>query len=192
MPIDSEQHLPRYHTPKGRVLWLTGLSGAGKTTIAQYIQRYLIQVGITPLILDGDLVRNAINDPHWGFDEESRRAGSFRYSRLAYMAASQGLTVIVPTISMFHDVHQWNRENIKYYFEVYLRTSENTRRQRDPKTLYAAQTTENHSPMVGLNDKVQTPQEPDMLIDNDHQRDEQAIGELALAIVERFLDATPQ
>jgi adenylylsulfate kinase-like enzyme len=190
MQITSNQHMPRYKALNGRVLWLTGLSGAGKSTIAEKIQHHLLQRNITPLILDGDLVRAAVDDPHWGFDNKSRLSGSFRYSRLASLAASQGLTVIVPTISMFHDVHSWNRQNIENYFEVYLRTKEQTRRLRDPKVLYAQYKTQKKSDMVGIGNEPQAPLKPDMLIDNDTKSDEQAISDLALTITERFLHAT--
>lgn len=179
--------MPRYKALNGRVLWLTGLSGAGKSTIAEKIQHHLLQRNITPLILDGDLVRAAVDDPHWEFDNKSRLSGSFRYSRLASLAASQGLTVIVPTISMFHDVHKWNRQNIENYFEVYLRTKEKTRRLRDPKVLYAQQQTTEKSDMVGIGHVLQAPLKPDMLIDNNTKFDEQAISDLALTITDRFL-----
>tara|TARA_R110002167_G_scaffold31464_17_gene103280 strand:+ start:6462 stop:7040 length:579 start_codon:yes stop_codon:yes gene_type:complete len=187
MCVASNKHLPGYQVMNGRVLWLTGLSGAGKSTIAQSIQKELIKFNITPLILDGDLVRDAINDPHWGFDQVSRLAGSFRYAKLAYLAANQGLTVIVPTISMFHEVHDWNRNNIQGYFEVYLRTKEQTRRNRDPKILYVNSRNGVEGDMVGIDHLMQAPLSPNLLIDNDAQRNTEEINELAAHITERFL-----
>lgn len=175
--------------PKGgKVLWLTGLSGAGKSTIAAEIQRLLIANGMTPLLLDGDQIRQAIADPHWGFDQQSRRMGSFRYARLAALFAGQGHLVIVPTISMFHEVQQWNRKHSPGYFEVYLRTTEQTRRMRDPKILYQQHLQGTEVSMAGLDLSIQEPQQPDLLIDNDG--DQSDISVIAQHIIRQFFATT--
>ncbi|MBU1308407.1 MAG: adenylyl-sulfate kinase [Gammaproteobacteria bacterium] len=172
----------------GRVLWLTGLSGAGKSTIAAEIQKLLIEQGITPLVLDGDQVRRAIADPHWGFDQQSRLMGSYRYARLAALFASQGHTVIVPTISMFHEVQQWNRKHSPHYFEVYLRTTEETRRNRDPKVLYQQHKQGTEVSMAGLDLTIQEPLNPDLLIDNNG--DQSVIAATVKLILQQFLSET--
>lgn len=175
--------------PKGgKVLWLTGLSGAGKSTIAAEIQRLLIANGMTPLLLDGDQIRQAIADPHWGFDQQSRRMGSFRYARLAALFAGQGHLVIVPTISMFHEVQQWNRKHSPGYFEVYLRTTEQTRRMRDPKILYQQHLQGTEVSMAGLDLSIQEPQQPDLLIDNNG--DQSDIPVIAQHIIRQFFATT--
>lgn len=155
-----------YHVPQGRVLWLTGLSGAGKSTIAAMLQERLLAQGIQALILDGDQVRSAINDPHWQYDLESRLKGSYRYSKLALIAANQGHTVIVPTISMFHEVQKWNKDNIPGYFEVYLKVSEEVRKIRDPKVLYQGYQAGNNQDMAGLDLRVEEPLAPNLIIEN--------------------------
>jgi len=169
----------------GRVLWLTGLSGAGKSTVAAEIQRLLVDSGITPLLLDGDQIRQAIADPHWGFDQQSRLMGSYRYARLAALFAGQGHLVIVPTISMFHEVQQWNRQHSPGYFEVYLRTTEQTRRNRDPKVLYKQHLQGVEVAMAGLDLSIQEPQHPDLLIDNDGDHSDVAV--IARRVLQQFL-----
>ncbi len=171
-----------YYQPQGRVLWLTGFSGAGKTTIAKAIQLLLIDQGIVPVVLDGDLVRAAIDDPQWKFDEASRLMGSYRYSRLALLAAEQGGTVIVPTISLFHEVQAWNREHLPSYFEVLVETSEHNRRCRDHKALYAESNT---SEMFGINITAQLPEAPDLIVCNDGTLSN--IEKIAERIVRQFL-----
>lgn len=148
------------------MLWITGLSGSGKSTIALKIRELLLAKNINPIILDGDAVREAIADPHWLYDNRSRLAGSYRYARLANMLVKQGHFVIVPTISMFHEVQQWNRENINRYCEVYLKCDEKIRKKRDPKMLYQQHETGENKHMSGLDVKIEEPLKPDLLINN--------------------------
>lgn len=156
--------------PGGSVLWLTGLSGAGKTTVARELQQLFINNNEKLLILDGDIVRSAIQDPHWKFDAESRKNGSYRYARLAQLAASQGLTVLVPTISMFDEVRAWNRAHIINYFEVYLHADLENLQQRDHKALYKNFNDGKASHMAGLDVEVELPKCPDLTIDNNGDR----------------------
>ncbi|WP_052749331.1 adenylyl-sulfate kinase [Rheinheimera mesophila] len=172
--------------PQGKVLWLTGLSGSGKSTIAALIQNHLIELGRCPVMLDGDQIRAAIADPHWGYDNESRLIGSYRYARLASLFSSQGHIVIVPTISMFHEVQQWNRAHTPGYFEVYLRTMEQTRRSRDPKVLYRQQKQGQQQEMAGMDLHIEEPLTPDLLIDNDGDQTQIAI--VANLIIDAFLN----
>lgn len=85
----------------GRVIWLTGLSGAGKTTLARALLKYLPRA----VLLDGDELREALGVATSGFDAASRKKLALTYARLAGLLARQGLTVVVATISLFHDVH---------------------------------------------------------------------------------------
>jgi len=150
----------------GQVIWLTGLSGAGKSTIAEKLIALFRDRGVIPVVLDGDQVRAAINDPHWQFDETSRLRGSYTYARLASLFASQGHLVIVPTISMFEQVRNWNRKHNTNYFEVYLKTSQQVRLNRDPKKLYASHSQGNNAHMPGLDLNIELPEAPDLIIEN--------------------------
>jgi adenylylsulfate kinase-like enzyme len=167
---------------QGNILWITGLSGAGKSTIALKIRELLAEKNITPVILDGDAVREAIADPYWLYDNASRLAGSYRYARLANMLASQGHIVIVPTISMFHEVQKWNRENSNNYLEVYLKCDEKVRKKRDPKKLYQQHKIGKTEPMSGIDINVEEPLTPDLLINNNGT--EETISQIALQILQ--------
>lgn len=146
---------------QGSTLWLTGLSGAGKTTIANLIITLCKDKAINPVILDGDEIRAAINDPYWQFDNQSRLMGSYRYAKLAHLFTLQNQQVIVPTISMFDEVRVWNRNHIPNYFEVFLDTNMATRLTRDPKGLYR----NSNSNMVEQS-KAELPKSSDMHISN--------------------------
>ena len=136
----------------GRVFWITGLSGAGKTTLAKALQQALPG----SLLLDGDELREALGAGSRGFDVEGRRQLAKSYARLAGLLARQGATVIVATISLFHELHAWNRANLPGYVEVFLDVPEEVRRERDPKGLYAA----NVRHMAGAEVRAELPLAP--------------------------------
>ena len=91
-------------TTDGRVIWITGLSGAGKSTIARAAVTQLRALGELPVLIDGDQIREAIADPNTGHDIASRLANAYRISRFAKLFAEQGHTVIVATMSIFHEI----------------------------------------------------------------------------------------
>lgn len=145
----------------GRVFWLTGLSGAGKTTIAQRVCVRLRATGLPTVLLDGDRLRAAIA-PDAGHTPDQRRQLALSYARLCRELMEQGLVVIIATISMFHAVRQWNRENIDGYREIYLRVPLEHRADRDPKGLYRNAAVD----MVGVDAAIEEPDQPDLVIDN--------------------------
>jgi adenylylsulfate kinase len=144
----------------GRTYWITGLSGAGKTTLAERLQGELIRSGEEVLLLDGDRVRGLFGDD-LGHDSEARRRSAWRNARLCRALASEGFQVICATISMFHEVRAWARANVPGYTEIYLRVPEEERRRRDPKGLYRTPTD-----MAGLDQECELPDRPDFCFDN--------------------------
>ncbi|MEV5596045.1 adenylyl-sulfate kinase [Streptomyces sp. NPDC052496] len=146
----------------GPVIWITGLSGAGKTTVSRTLVDRLRTQGMSPVILDGDIVREAL-DVHGGYDRESRHRMAFTYARLCRTFALQGHTVVCSTISLFHDVQEWNRQNIDGYIEVLLDVPLDVLRQRDSKGIYRHG--DRHK-IVGLGVTPEFPRNPDLVIAN--------------------------
>src|ERR1700683_4598154 len=95
----------------GRVYWITGLSGAGKSTIGRALAADLEASGSRGVFLDGDTLRAAVSTD-LGYSAEYRRSAAMRNGMLCRMLAEQGLDVVCSTISLFHDVQRWNREKI--------------------------------------------------------------------------------
>lgn len=148
-----------------RVYWLTGLSGAGKTTIGRLWYEKLKADGKPAVLLDGDELRQVFGDD-LGFTEIDRRKSAMRNARLCALLAMQGITVICCTISMFDSVREWNRSNIPDYFEVYIKVSLETLRRRDQKCLYS----QAQADVAGIHVQVEEPKNPDLILENDGDR----------------------
>jgi cytidine diphosphoramidate kinase len=123
-----------------RVVWITGLSGAGKSTLASSITSALRNEGKHVVMLDGDELREVLATAHdlpQNHSREGRLALAMQYSRLCQMLAKQGIIVVIATISMFKEIHEWNRINIPGYFEIYLKVPLEELQRRDPKQIYS-------------------------------------------------------
>ena len=151
----------------GRVFWITGLSAAGKTTIGQALSAHLRASGSPVIFLDGDRLREVVSN-NLGYSKEDRRAAAMRNGMLCRMLAEQGHDVVCATISLFHDVQRWNRENIPRYFEIFVRVSWEELRRRDRKGVYSVAGERRTSNIVGLDIPAETPQAPDLVLDNDN------------------------
>jgi len=149
----------------GRVFWITGLSGSGKTTLGRELWSRLRAAGRPATFLDGDALRAAIAED---LDHSAghRLRSAMRNARLCRLLADQGADVVCATISLFHEVQRWNRENIPAYCEIYLRVPLDELRRRDSKGLYAGAQNGDTRDVVGLDVTAEVPEAPDLVIDN--------------------------
>src|ERR1700733_6943273 len=138
----------------GHVFWITGLSGAGKTTVGKGLCERLRAAGRPVTFLDGDALRAAIADD-LDYSAGHRRHSAMRNARLCRLLAGQGSDVVCATISLFHEVQRWNRENIPGYREIYLRVPLHELRSRNSKGIYAER--EPMSNVVGIDVAAETP-----------------------------------
>jgi adenylylsulfate kinase-like enzyme len=146
----------------GRVVWITGLAGAGKTSVAESLQKLAGLQNARPILLDGDVLRTVLGGAQ-SYEPAHRRMLADRYGRLCLALARQGFDVICATISMYHEVHAWNRANLPGYLEVYLRVPRDELIRRNQKGLYVDQ---DKGPVVGLDISVEEPLTPDLIIEN--------------------------
>lgn len=150
----------------GTVYWITGLSGAGKTTIGKLLYEKMKETYPNTVFLDGDTMRKVFGED-LGYSQEDRRKCAMRYSRLCAILQEQGMNVICCTISMFDGVREWNRENIRNYKEIYVKVSMDTLKARDQKGLYSGLTEEKQREVVGVHLAIEEPKNPDLILIND-------------------------
>ncbi len=165
----------------GEVFWVTGLAGAGKTTLAGVLVRELRRTGRKVVFLDGDAVR-AVLAPDAGHSPRERLALAGQYAAMCRLINSQGITVVCATISMFSAVRQWSRENISKYCEIYLRVPMAELVKRDQKGLYRGALAGEHDNVIGVNAPFDEPETPDIIINNDGTR---SLEETAAELLEK-------
>jgi cytidine diphosphoramidate kinase len=147
----------------GPVIWLTGLSGAGKSTVATELIQQLHGVGRHPVLLDGDELREVLGATA-AYDSDARRNLGLTYGRMCRLLSNQGHTVVCATISLRHEIHTWNRSQLSNYVEVLLDVPLQELQHRDPKGIYTA--LRGHAQTVGVGIDAQFPLAPDLVITN--------------------------
>jgi adenylylsulfate kinase-like enzyme len=146
------------------VIWITGLSGAGKTTLCDALTRLVKPRLPEFVVVDGDAVR-ALFGHDLDFTEASRMRQIQRIQALAQELSRQGLVVLVAALYAHPDLLTWNRANLDGYFEVYLEAPLDLVRARDPKALYAKAACGEVKDMVGLDIPWHAPRTPDLVLD---------------------------
>jgi adenylylsulfate kinase-like enzyme len=150
---------------EGTVFWITGMSGAGKTSVAEHLHWLLRENYKNTVILDGDTLREVFSND-LGYTREERIIGATRNSRICKMLANQGIHVVCATISMFDICRDWNRQNIQNYKEIYLRASMETLLKRDKIQLYSRGLSNDVNNVIGIDIELEEPKSPDLIIDN--------------------------
>jgi adenylylsulfate kinase len=172
------------------VVWITGLSGAGKSTLAHEVVARLRAAGEAVVMLDGDELREvfgavAANAQNHG--REGRLALAMQYAHLCRVIAAQGLTVVISTISLFREVHVWNRANLPGYFEVYLKVPVEELRRRDPKGIYRRFDAGELTHVAGLDLPVDEPEAADLVMEFEP---ECPVAVMAEELLNRFMKVT--
>lgn len=150
----------------GILYWITGLSGAGKTTIGNRLYYELKQKQDNVVLLDGDILKNIVDDT-LGYTENDRRRRAKKYATLCKALTDQGIIVICCTIAMYDEVRDWNRANNKGYVEVFLDVPLEVLKQRDQKGMYSHFSSGKMINLAGLDVQVEYPKKPDVKICND-------------------------
>lgn len=146
----------------GAVFWITGLPRSGKTTLAKSLYVALRGSERPVVALDGDAFRAACGND-LGYDRTSRLQNARRLSGMCQLLSSQGLIVVCSTVSLFEEIHAWNRGNIRNYVEVVLKVSTETLNRRDPILYGAAHRGEALLP--GVNQEYSLPTKPDFFFE---------------------------
>lgn len=184
---EFDHQLPRESKEKllcqrGIVVWLYGMSGSGKSTIANAVEKVLHEQGRMTTILDGDNLRSGINK-NLGFSDDDRRENIRRVSHMARVFAEQGIITFVSIITPRHELRDLARDTIgDDYFEVFVKASYEACEQRDVKGLYAKAASGELKNFTGKDSAFEEPQSPDLLIETEGQSIENSVFILLEAI----------
>ncbi|OQW48185.1 MAG: hypothetical protein A4S09_13835 [Proteobacteria bacterium SG_bin7] len=155
-----------------KVIWFTGLCGAGKTTIAQILAKKLRTKNIKIEELDGDSLRSIF--PKTGFTRQDRDQHIRRVGHLASRLESHGVHVITSLVSPYRESREFARHICKNFFEVYISTPIETCEKRDPKGLYAKARAGEIKNFTGIDDPYEPPMNPEITVDTHKMSAEQA------------------
>ncbi|MFY7962647.1 MAG: adenylyl-sulfate kinase, partial [Elsteraceae bacterium] len=168
------------------VLWLTGLSGAGKSTIAELLERRLAERGLRAMRLDGDDLRTGLN-ADLGFDAASRRENVRRVGEVAKLMHDAGLIVIVSLISPFRADRARAGRLLPQgrFLEIFVDAPLDVCQSRDPKGLYARAATGALSNMTGLDQAYEAPLAPALRLRTDLEEPAQSVDRLLALLQSR-------
>ncbi|MDP0590191.1 MAG: adenylyl-sulfate kinase [Candidatus Endonucleobacter bathymodioli] len=158
------------------VIWITGFSGAGKTTVGRKVTALLCGMSINTVFLDGDDLRG-IFAGKWSYERSDRIELSYAYFRLCNTLAAQGITIVISAVSMYHEIYHWVKTNIDQSLQAYLKVPEQERiaRDKNTKNIYGT--------MGDLTKLYDEPTSPDITIENFGDTTPEAT---ALKIVEMY------
>lgn len=150
---------------KGVVLWLYGMSGSGKSTIATGVERALFEQGRATVVLDGDNLRSGLNQD-LGFSDEARSENVRRTAEVAKLFASQGIITLVSVITPLKRFREQAREIIGADFrEIYVQADFETCAKRDPKGLYAKVAAGQVQNFTGKDSGFEEPEKAELILD---------------------------
>ena len=158
------------------VIWFTGLSGAGKTTLAEKLAVYLKAKGEKCELLDGDTVRNIF--PQTGFTKKDRDEHVKRMGFLASMLERNGVTVLASFISPYRESRDFVRKMCRNFVEVYVSTSIEVCEKRDVKGLYRKARNGEIKSFTGIDDPYEPPLNPEITINTAEETVEESLERL--------------
>ena len=168
--VTSQKDREKLHQHKSLLVWFTGLSGSGKSTIANALETKLHQQNISTYSLDGDNIRHGINND-LSFSDTDRTENIRRIAEVSKLFLEAGIVTLASFVSPFSNDRQLVRQTVgaDSYFEVYVKTSLQECQRRDVKGLYQKALKGEIPNMTGLNSPYEAPSNADIEIDTEIQ-----------------------
>lgn len=164
---------------KSRVIWFTGLSGSGKTTIAVELEKVLMDEGFFPQVLDGDNIRSGINN-NIRFSYEDRKENIRRIAEISKLFLNSGVITINCFVSPAREMREMAREiiGVDDFVEIFIDTPLEICEKRDVKGLYARARKGEIKDFTGIGDGYEPPANPDLIVSTENKDVETCVGEV--------------
>ena len=169
---------------RGFTVWLTGLSGAGKTTIATQLAKELRARSRGVEVLDGDVVRTHLSKG-LGFSREDRDTNILRIAFVCSLLTRHGVAVISAAISPYEETRRQARAQIGDFVEVYVRCPIEELTRRDVKGLYEKALRGEIANFTGISDPYEEPSDPEVIVDTHRETVQDSVGKILAALQER-------
>ncbi len=174
---------------KGFTLWFTGLSGAGKTTLARLVENHLRERGHRVEVLDGDIIRTNLSKG-LGFSKEDRDTNIRRIGFVCNLLARNDVVAIAAAISPYREVREEVRRETAAFVEVYVRCPISILAERDVKGLYKKAIAGEIKNFTGIDDPYEEPLSPEVTVETDIETPEESAARIVakleeLSLVER-------
>jgi adenylylsulfate kinase len=177
---------------RGFTLWFTGLSGAGKTTLAQRIETDLRQRGLKVELLDGDVVRTNLSKG-LGFSKEDRDTNIKRIGFVCKLLTRNGVIAIASAISPYREVRDYVRNDIGDFIEVYVKCPLEILTQRDVKGLYKKALAGEIANFTGVSDPYEEPLHAEVVVETDRETIDQSVTKILDKLTALgYLEPSPQ
>ena len=169
------------------VVWLTGLSGSGKSTIADHLEQYLFKKGIHTANLDGDVLRTGLNKD-LGFSEEDRSENIRRIAEISKILSDNGLVVIAAFVSPFSKDRNLVKNTVgeNNFIEIFVQTSIEECERRDVKGLYSKARKGELKNFTGIDSPYENPINPDLIIDTEKTSIEDSVQLLSTLVLSKI------
>ena len=157
----------------GYVFWITGLSGAGKTSVAKLIKNEIQEIYGQTIIINGDDLRNIFKFQTYTKNERLKLA--YSYSNFCEFISRQGINIIFTVVGLFNKIHKYNRKKIQNYIEVYIKTNVRQIIKFKKKKIYKYKKN-----IVGLDIKAEFPKSADIVVVNNFKKELKQISKIII------------
>lgn len=166
-----------------KLIWITGLAGSGKSTIGKKVYERIKPNVPNTVFLDGDLFRSVLGDD-LGHDPEGRIKNAKRIANMCKLLVDQDINVICATMSLYREVHDFNRINISEYCEIFVTCTQEELIRRDQKGLYSKAIRGEINNVVGVDLPYDCPEKADLILDNTSFQNLEANVEKIMKLIE--------
>ena len=187
----ADRHWLNRH--QSALLWFTGMSGSGKSTIAHAVEARLYDHGVRTYVLDGDNIRNGLNKD-LGLSPEDRKENIRRIAEVAKIMVDAGILVFSAFIAPYRESRAFVRELMVElpYFECYVKCPLDICEQRDPRGLYAKARRGEIKNMTGISAPYEEPENPELLVETNTLSLDESVDRVMQFLIERKIVSRPK